>query len=178
VRGRYGFGAVAGGITPSDGARAAADAWVRDNPMYGTKTLVPWQLAQDGSTVVAPTDNGQQVTFGFGRGVLAAFPPSIGIVMEVAPVAVQPPPVSTVSPPFIVAPVVAQAAQAAAQAANGAVVVPSAVPGEPQVVAPSMEESRTVPTVVTAVGAAATPALSTGALIALAIGAFFLLRKL
>lgn len=153
---RRGFAGLGGPVTPSAGARAAADEWVRQHPAYGTRTVLPWSLEADGSTVTAPTDNGQSVRFGFGRGVLEAFPPSIGIAIEVAPVAVQPPanvqpPVQVQPPPLVLqppaskpgwdvtGPPIAQetAAQVPAVVAlvakqNGAAVVPSAIPGEPQ----------------------------------------------
>lgn len=157
---RGGFSGTPGPVTPSDGARAAADAWVRANPTFGTRTAAVWNLEADGSTVDAPTDNGQSVRFGFGRGILAAFPPSVGIVTDAAPVAVLP---RVVPMPIVLSPVTVTPAQAPAvvdaapapqsaalfapflqatpagvatvAASNGAAVVPASVPGEPQPVA-------------------------------------------
>lgn len=106
---RGGFSGTPGPVTPSDGARAAADAWVRANPTFGTRTAAVWNLQADGSTVDAPTDNGQSVRFGFGRGILADFPPSIGIVTDAAPVAVPP---RVVPVPVVLSPVTVTPAQA------------------------------------------------------------------
>ena len=143
-RGRFGFAGNARPIFPSAGAKAAADDWVRANPPFGSRTVTPWNLDEDGSTVTAPTDNGQSVRFGFGRGVLLGFPPSVGILPDVAPVAVQPAPVAVaapapvaVAPPEFVMAAQAPAVVAQAQAANGAAVVPANVPGEMQPSAPS-----------------------------------------
>jgi hypothetical protein len=181
-RGHRGYAGLAGPVVPTDGARAAVDAWIAANPGYGTQSVAPWALDADGSTVTVPTDNGQSVRFGFGRGVLAAFPPSSGILGGGAsPVAVQP----AVTAPQIVAPAldvptVSPATAAVIAASNGAVIAPADIPAEPQPSAPTMEDARTVPTTVVPsdVAAAATTGLSTPLLIGLAaLAAFLLFRK-
>jgi hypothetical protein len=161
-------------IMPTAGAKAAADAWVRSNPGYGTQTLTPWLLEADGSTVTAPTDSPEWVRYGFGRGVLAAFPPALGIASG-GPVAVQPPVLPQDQQPIttqVVAPVMDSATSALIQGSQGATVVPVYVPGEPQPSAPSMPVE---PAPAAATGAGVSPLVLVAA--AVVAGYFLLIRK-
>jgi hypothetical protein len=103
----YGFGTgelAAGPYMPTPAERAAADAWLRDNGGYGSRST-DWTLGADKSLVVVATDTGQTVRFGFGMGVLSAFATPGGSAANLTPAPVVSAPPAVVAPPAIVAPV-------------------------------------------------------------------------